>query len=107
MEENYQSQETFDVVEEAPKKDRTLLWILLLVLYALSVLSAVGVMALLTMVYSMVVVMLFKKENTIEQVAQLVMPLTAGFILALLQIGQTLTVGYHPEDILCLGNGDM
>lgn len=23
------------------------------------------------------------------------------------QIGQTLTVGYHPEDILCLGNGDM
>jgi flagellar basal body-associated protein FliL len=32
MEENYQSQETFEVVEEAPKKDRTLLWILLLVL---------------------------------------------------------------------------
>ncbi len=57
------------------------------VLYALSALSAVGVMALLTMVYSMVVVMLYKKENTIEQVAQLVLPLTAGFILALLQIG--------------------
>jgi hypothetical protein len=35
----------------------------------------------------MVLVMLFKKENTFDNIRQLVIPLTGGFIIGLLQIG--------------------
>ncbi len=41
------------------------------------------------MVYSMVWVMLFKKDNTFEKFSQLWLPLMGGFTLALLQIGVT------------------
>jgi hypothetical protein len=56
-------------------------------LYPISLMSAAGVFVLLTLVYSMVLVMLFKKDNTINRLSQLIMPLIGGFILALLQIG--------------------
>ena len=55
--------------------------------YVFSLTSAAGVMVLLTMVYSMVLVMLFKKENTYDSLKGLFMPLVGGFIMALLQIG--------------------
>ena len=57
------------------------------ILYPLSLLSAMGVLVLLVMVYSMVWVMIFNHENIYERVGQLFMPLTAGFIIALVQIG--------------------
>jgi len=57
------------------------------ILYPLSLLSALSVIILLTMIYSMVIVMLAKKENTIERLRQLIFPLIGGFIIALLQIG--------------------
>jgi len=57
------------------------------ILYPLSLLSAVGVLVLLVMVYSMVWVMIFNHENIYERVGQLFLPLTGGFIIALVQIG--------------------
>jgi len=56
-------------------------------LYPFSILSSAGVFVLLTMVYGMVLVMLFKKENTFVQLKQLIFPLVGGFIFALLQVG--------------------
>lgn len=56
-------------------------------LYPLSIMSAAGVFALLSMVYSMVLVMLFKKDNTFDKLKQLILPLIGGFIFALLQVG--------------------
>ena len=56
-------------------------------LYPLSLLSAAGVIILLTMVYSMVYVMIVKKENTYSRFRELVIPLLAGYIVAMLQIG--------------------
>jgi glucan phosphoethanolaminetransferase (alkaline phosphatase superfamily) len=55
--------------------------------YLLSLLSAASVLVLLTMIYSMVLVMVFKKENTIESVNQLFIPLVGGFVIGLIQIG--------------------
>lgn len=57
------------------------------ILYPLSLFSAAGVLVLLVMIYSMVWVMVFNKENTYDHVNQLFVPLVAGFIVALLQIG--------------------
>jgi uncharacterized membrane protein len=57
-----------------------------LILYPLALISAGGILMLLTMVYTMVVVMVFKSENTYENKSQLVIPLIAGFIIALTQI---------------------
>lgn len=57
------------------------------VLYPLSLLSAAGVLTLLIMIYSMVWVMIFNKDNTYDHFNQLYMPLVAGFITALLQVG--------------------
>jgi uncharacterized membrane protein len=62
--------------------------------YILSLISALGVLVLLTMIYSMVLVMLFKKENTFIHFNQLFLPLIGGFILALLQIGAIDLVRY-------------
>ena len=56
------------------------------VLYPLALISAAGVMILLTMVYSMVWLMLFRLENRYRYIHQIVLPLTGGFGLALLQI---------------------
>ena len=57
-----------------------------LIVFPLIFLSAIGVMVLLTMVYSMVFVMVFKKENHYEKFSQLWFPLMVGFSIALLQI---------------------
>jgi hypothetical protein len=57
-----------------------------LLLYLFSLVSAFGVIVLLTMVYTIVWLMILKKENRFTQFSQLILPLTAGFGLALLQI---------------------
>ena len=57
-----------------------------LLLYPLALISAVGVLVLLTMVYSMVWLMLWRAENLYLEFKELVAPLTAGFGFALLQI---------------------
>ena len=64
------------------------------ILYPLSLLSALSVIMLLTMIYSMVIVMLAKKENTYESLRQLIFPLIGGFCLALLQIAAIDLVRY-------------
>lgn len=55
--------------------------------YPLAVLSAVSVLVLLTLIYSMVLVMLFKKDNTFDRVRQFSLFLIGGFIIALVQVG--------------------
>ncbi len=57
-----------------------------LILYPLALVSASGVLVLLTMVYCMVWVMLFRMENRFEKFSGLIFPLVAGFTIALLQI---------------------
>lgn len=57
-----------------------------LLLYPLALISAFGVLFLLTMVYTMVWVMILQRENTYENTRQLFYPLLAGFGMALLQI---------------------
>ena len=57
-----------------------------IVLYPLSLISAGGVLILLTMVYSMVWVMLFRAEGRFESVSQLFFPLVAGFAVTLFQL---------------------
>ena len=56
-------------------------------LYPLSLFSTGNVFVLLIMVYSMVLVMLFKKENVYDHLNQLIMPLLGGYFFALLQVG--------------------
>ena len=57
-----------------------------LLLYPLALISAAGVLLLLTLAYSMVWVMLFHRENTYQNAHQLLLPLAGGFGLALAQI---------------------
>ena len=64
------------------------------ILYPLSILSAASVLVLLTLIYSLVLTLLFKKDNTYERFSQLLMPLVGGFILALLQVGAIDLVRY-------------
>lgn len=63
------------------------LWENPLVLYPLALLSAAGVVVLLTMVYSMVLVMLFKVENRFQQWGQLWLPIMGGLAITLVQVG--------------------
>ena len=58
-----------------------------LVLYPLALVSSLGVVLLLTIVYAMLALLLSGRENQIAQPRQLVIPALAGFVLALLQIG--------------------
>lgn len=57
-----------------------------LILYPVAVLSAVGVLALLTMVFSIVWVMIMRQDNTFERLGQLWLPALAGLTLGLLLI---------------------
>jgi len=57
-----------------------------LILYPLALISAAGVLLVLTMVYSLVWVMLARAENRLERLSQAWLPLLGGFGLALLQI---------------------
>jgi uncharacterized membrane protein len=58
-----------------------------LVLYPLSIISSAGVIVLLTMVYTMVLMMVFKSENRYNQFRQMVYSVIGGLTLALIQIG--------------------
>lgn len=55
-------------------------------LYPIAFLSVLGVLALLTMVFSMVWVIIMKQENTFENLKQLWMPALAGVTLTFLMI---------------------
>ena len=57
-----------------------------LLLYPLALISAGGVLILLTMVYSVVIMILFHWENHATRFRELGLPLVAGFGLALAQI---------------------
>lgn len=57
-----------------------------LFLYPLSLISASGVIILLTIIYTVVVLTLFRKENQANNLKDLLLPLLAGFGIALLQI---------------------
>ena len=56
------------------------------ILYPLAILSSLSVILLLTLVYTMVLLMVFRKENYFQNITQLVFPLVGGFGVALLQI---------------------
>jgi uncharacterized membrane protein len=58
-----------------------------LILFPLALLSSAGVLMILTMVYSMVLLMLFKSENRFERLSQIWLPVLAGLTLAMIQIG--------------------
>lgn len=57
-----------------------------LLLYPLALISAGGVLVILTMVYGMAAVLALRKENAYLSWRELLLPLALGFTLALLQI---------------------
>lgn len=57
-----------------------------LLLYPLALLSGIGILLVLTLVYMIVWVMLTKRENRFERRAELWVPLAAGLLIALLQV---------------------
>ncbi len=57
------------------------------ILYPIALISSAGVLVLLTMVYTMVLVMLTKKDNTFVKLTFLINHLIGGYIIALVQIG--------------------
>jgi hypothetical protein len=56
------------------------------ILYVSALISAAGVLIVLTLIYTMLVLILFKRENQYTIFNQLTLPLTAGFGFAILQI---------------------
>jgi len=58
-----------------------------ILLYPLALSSALGVLFLLTLVNSMLVLMLVRRENVVETWREAAIPLLAGFTVALVQIG--------------------
>ena len=66
--------------------DLLVLWGPPLILYPLALVSAAGILVLLTMVYTMVWLLIFKRDNTYERWSQLAFPFLAGFLVALTQI---------------------
>ena len=58
----------------------------LVVLYPIAYLSALGPLSLLVIVFAILWVMIMKQDNTLDQVHQLWLPLTAGLTLALLMV---------------------
>ena len=57
------------------------------ILIPLAVIGSGGVVVLLVMVYSMVLVMIFKRENQFSMLWDLWVPLVGGYVFALAQIG--------------------
>ena len=57
-----------------------------IVLYPIAIISPLGVLALLTMIYAMVWLMIMRQDNTITDGKDLWLPLLAGFTLTLLMI---------------------
>jgi uncharacterized membrane protein len=58
-----------------------------LVLYPIAILSVVGVLALLVMVFSMAWILMMRQDNEFTSIKQLWMPVLAGTTLAFLMIG--------------------
>jgi hypothetical protein len=56
------------------------------ILYPVAVLSSLGVLGLLSMVFSMVWIMVMKQDNAFDHLRQLWMPVVAGLTLAFLLI---------------------
>jgi uncharacterized membrane protein len=56
------------------------------ILFLLALISSAGVLILLTMIYTMVLVMIFRQENHFQKITQMLLHLTGGATLALLQI---------------------
>jgi uncharacterized membrane protein len=65
-----------------------------LVLYPLALVSTLGVVLLLTIVYTMLVLLLSGRENQVAHPRQLLIPALVGFVLAMLQIGGLDVVRY-------------
>ena len=57
-----------------------------IILYPIAFLSVLGVLALLSMVFSIVWVIIMRQENTFERLKQLWMPIVAGLTLTFLMI---------------------
>jgi uncharacterized membrane protein len=57
-----------------------------LILYPLAILSSIGVLTTLTMIYTIIWLMITKRENRITHLTELLPFIVAGFALALLQI---------------------
>jgi uncharacterized membrane protein len=57
-----------------------------LVLYPAALISAAGVLILLSLIYTMVWLMVLRKENRFQRFSQLILPFTGGFAFSLLQI---------------------
>jgi uncharacterized membrane protein len=58
-----------------------------LLLYPLALISSAGVLIVLGSVYTLLLIMLFHKENSYTRWKELLVPMCAGFTIALLQIG--------------------
>jgi uncharacterized membrane protein len=58
-----------------------------LILYPLALLSSASVLILLTMIYTMIILILFRRENLARNWKDLALPTLGGLILAVLQIG--------------------
>jgi uncharacterized membrane protein len=58
-----------------------------IVLYPLALLSALGVVVLLTLLDTVILLMVIRRENRVERWTGVITPLLAGFTLAILQIG--------------------
>jgi len=56
------------------------------ILYSLAVISTLGVLALLVIVFSMAWALIMKQDNSFDSLGQMWMPFTAGLTLALLMI---------------------
>ncbi|MBI9045623.1 MAG: DUF2085 domain-containing protein [Anaerolineaceae bacterium] len=56
------------------------------ILYPLAILSTLNVLLLLSMIYTILITMILKKENQYTSLNQLIMSIIGGIILALLQI---------------------
>jgi uncharacterized membrane protein len=63
-------------------------------LYPLALLSASGVLALLTSVNSMLVLMIVRRENVVNTWREALIPLLAGFTVSLIQVGMIDVVRY-------------
>ena len=57
-----------------------------LIIYPLAVLSGLSVLAILSVVYTIIWVLFSKQENRYHRIIDLWVPMTAGFLTALLQI---------------------
>jgi uncharacterized membrane protein len=65
-----------------------------LILYPIAILSTLGVLILLTMVYTMVILMITKNEGVAETWRELIFPCIGGLTLAVIQIGLINLVRY-------------